>query len=123
MNDHELDKLLRDPRVHGETVAPEQVAAWGEQVVRRWQGRRMLETLLYRGSVGIGLGLLLLRMWEESDLQVEQVRALPSAVSEGLAGAAEFSLLDYPYLVAAIGISCAVLLTRPLRERLFEELG
>jgi len=122
MNDRELERLLRDPRAHGEPVDADQVAAWGDQVVGHWRLRRNLVNLLYRCSLVIGVALLLQRMWERSDLEVTQLKALPSTLTETFADGS-LAALDYPYLIAALGIASAVLLTRPLRERLLAELG
>ncbi|MGB0951775.1 MAG: hypothetical protein ACPG31_00990 [Planctomycetota bacterium] len=121
MND--LERLLQDPRAHGEVVASEDVAAWGEQALKRWRFRRLMESVLYRGGLLLGSMLLLQEIWSRSEITMAQLKGLPSAVSESLSPAADFSLLDHPYLVAAIGLSCAVLLTKPLRERLLQELG
>lgn len=118
-----LERLLQDPRAHGEVVVQEKVAAWGEAALKRWRFRNTMESLLYRGSLAIGCLLLLQRMWTRSDMSLEQLEALPSMVSERMSVATDFFMLDYPYLIAALGIGCAVLLTKPLRERLLQELG
>lgn len=119
----DLEQLLRDPRAHAEGVAQDQVAAWGEQVVKRWRFRRLMESMLYRGGLAIGSLLLVQEIWSRSELTMEQVQGLPSAVSESMSASMDLSLLGHPYFVAALGIGCAILLTKPLRERLLQELG
>lgn len=120
-----LDDILRDPRAHRAEVSSDQVKAWNDQVLLRWNAeqeqsqlrkarasRAVLASILYWGSLSAAAILLGSLLWNSLEIPIDRLREMPNSLLAEMAG--------HPLWLAAIVVTVAIGFTRPLREILFD---
>jgi len=120
-----LDDILRDPRAHRAEVSSDQVQAWNDDVLSRWDAeqeqslarksrasRAVLATILYWGSLGFAAVMLGSLLWDGFGIPIDRLREMPNSLLTEMTG--------HPLWLAAIVVAVAVGFTRPLREILLD---
>ncbi|MDA0667159.1 MAG: hypothetical protein O3A95_05490 [Planctomycetota bacterium] len=120
-----LDDILRDPRAHRAEVSCDQVNAWGEEVLDRWNAeqlksavqesrsfRAILTAVLFWGSLTAGVVMLGSLLWDRLGISMDRLREIPNSLGIEMAG--------HPLWLGAIVLCLGVWFTRPLREMLLD---
>lgn len=124
-----LDEILRDPKAHGTPPSELEVQAWNEEVLARWAAerpavpagrasQRPVASVLFWGSVGLGLLYFSSLVWDNRGASLSRLRDFtrdaPATLLDGLG--------MHPQWWSLAAILLAVTLTRPLREFLMRQL-
>jgi len=121
----DLDRILRDPHSYATPLAEEEWRAWSEQALTRWAAekelqratqstrpRALLSSILFYGAC---LATLLF-LWP---LLVDGA----ARGGELLGTTPLWQMLADPWLVLPLAFGLSILLTPPLRQRLWQELS
>ena len=120
-----LDDILRNPRAHRAEVSDDQVKAWNEEVLTRWNteqatasvqesrlSRALLASILFWGSLAAGGLMLGSLFWDRLAIPMSQLRDMPNSLLAGMTG--------HPLWLAGFVLCLGVWFTRPLRELLLD---